>query len=598
MSNRTAVSPLPEHTSRSAGWVVWGTWGILSVAGLWFAWHYALDVPFADEWHWVSIAGRQTPVTWEWIFAQHNEHRPLVSRLIYLGLARLTNYDLRAGGVFDTAMLSLLAALAIGAARAVRGRTSVGDAFFPLTLLNWSQFTNLLWGFQICLVMAAMLIGAGMLAITQAGRGHWLRWAMATVACFLAATWSAAAGLAYLPGLAVWLCAGAAVCWRRKNTGYVGQCLGTLLLAAITMAALAVYFVGFHRPSQHLVPDGMLAVARTVSETLANTLGALGKKLWPVSSIIVILGCLVSLVHLLGRFWRHPSDRLHVVGLLGFLAGCLGLALGIGWGRAFLGPGGGAEDRYVTLALPLGCLFYWQSVVLPGRWATRLQIGLMLVAAVIWTPNAIKGLRGAASLQGYIGWLRNDARQGVPIDALAVRYLEGSGFSSPRDLARPLDVLWRHGWGPYRGAAQFAQRRELEIRPFVQPMPDGPPIRHAALPSGGTLVSRLQGSGSLRIERIDLQTGRSPRRAPQRLRWELATPDGALLASGVNDTAELSHTDWISLRMQGVVVRGEWRLELRLSAEGEAHARPLEIPQFGPGETLKGFFYCTPLRPL
>jgi hypothetical protein len=429
--------------------------------------------------------------------------------------------------------------------------------------------------------------------MSLAGRGPWLGWAITTVVCFLAATWSAASGLAYLPGLAVWLCVGAIVCWHRRGVGRVGLSVGTLLLAAITVAALGGYFVGLRRPIQHFAPDGMLAVVRTVSETLANTVGALGKKLWPISSAVVGVGCIVSLIHLLGRFWRYPNDRLQVVGLLGVLAGCVGTALGIGWGRAFLGPGGGAEDRYVTLALPLACLFYWQTVVLPGRWAMRLQIGLMLVAAVIWTPNAIKGLRGAASLQGHIGWLRNDARQGVPIEALAVRHLEGSGFGDPRDLARPLDVLWRHGWGPYRGAARLALRKDLVIRPFTQAGPDETSARRAALRSGETLVERLQGSGDMRIERIDLLLGRSPRRAPVRLRWELATPDGAVLASGLSNTAELAHTDWLSVRMAGVTVRGEWRLELRLSAEGDAHARPLEIPRFGPGETLKGFFYGT-----
>jgi len=68
-----------------------------------------------------------------------------------------------------------------------------------------------------------------------------------------------------------------------------------------------------------------------------------------------------------------------------------------------------------------------------------------------------------------------------------------------------------------------------------------------------------------------------------------------VLALGTCDTKELAHTDWLSLRPQPFVVRGAWRLQLRLTAEGPPNARPLDIPLFAPGETLKGFFYGTPV---
>jgi hypothetical protein len=243
--------------------------------------------------------------------------------------------------------------------------------------------------------------------------------------------------------------------------------------------------------------------------------------------------------------------------------------------------------------MPLACLFYWQSVVLVGRWSTRLQIALMLLAAGLLVPNGIKGLRGAASLAGTTGWLLRDAQAGVPIDALAVRYLEGTGFTDPKDLARQLNVLWQSGFGPYRGAARLPLRNDLEIRPATQLAAHEPPTKTVTLGPEGSLVRCIQGSGDVTIERIDLLAARRPRRPIERLQWEVSTPGGGVLASGAIDTAELAYTDWLTLRPESLRVRGDWRLELRLSAEGSADARPLQIPLFGPTESLKGFLYCT-----
>lgn len=586
-----AVTRLAE--SRVGVWTAWAVWAAMSLACLWFVWSHALVVPFADEWHWVSVAGGAVPITPQWLCSQHNEHRPLLPRLAYLGLARLTNYDFRAGGMLNAAMLSALAAVMMFSARAIRGRGSLCDAFYPLVLLHWAQFTNLLWGFQICLVMAAVFIGAGMLAIAHAGRGRWLAWAAVAVACFVAATLSAGAGLAYLPGLALWLLAVAVIRWRQGGQRRVGELVGTALLGLAIVVVAAAYLVGFHQPSQHAPPGGILPAMRTGAEFLANAFGAVGKKLWPVSAIGMAAGCLISLAHLLRRAWLRPAERVQALGLLSVLVGCAGVTAAIGWSRAFLGPGSGFEERYVTLAIPLACLFYLQSVVLPGRWSTRIQIGLVLLAGLVLVPNAIKGLRGAASLQAATGRLLDDARAGVPLDALAVRYLEGTGFDAPANLARQLNVLWQNGWGPYRHAARRPTRTDLRVRPLAEPAAGGTPLRIAPLGPGDSLACAIQGSGDVKLEQIDLLAARRPRRAPDRLRWELDRPGGGVLASGVIDVDELAHTDWLTIRPAPVIVHGDWRLELRLTAEGPAGARPLEIPLFAPGESLKGFLYLS-----
>jgi hypothetical protein len=561
----------------------------MSAGAAWFVLQHALLVPFADEWHWVSLAGREQPVTLGWLWSQHNEHRLVIPRLAYLTLARLTNYDFHAGGMLNVALLSLVAALAMLSARALRGRGSLCDAYYPIVLLHWAQFTNLLWAFQICLVGATAFIGAAMLAMMQAERGRRAAWAVACVMCLIAATCSAGAGLAFLPGVVVWLLAGPMIHrGPERERGALLVAIGLTLLVALVMAA---YLVDFQRPPQHHSPGGSLPALRTAAEFLSGTLGAAGKKLWPASAIGMAVACLLLLVHLLREVWLRPKGRSTALGLLGILAGCVGLTLTIGWSRAFIGPGAGFEDRYVTLAMPLACLFYLQTLALPGRWSARIQIALLIMASLALAPNAIKGLRGAASLQAATGRLAADARAGIPLEALAVRYLEGCGFERPADLQRQLDVLWRNGWGPYRGRARLPLRVDVGVRPLASTGPGGPPLRVAPLGPGNPLVCSLQGSEDVRLERIDLLLSRSPRRAPDRIRWQLSTSSGQVLTSGVSDMAELQHTDWLTLRLAELPLRGVWKLELRLSAEGPPDARPLEVPLFAPGELPKGFLY-------
>lgn len=583
--------PTPWTQTRPAVWTAWAVWAGMSLSAVWFVMSHALLVPFADEWHWVSLAGGEQPITAEWLWSQHNEHRLVLPRLAYLGLARLTNYDFHAGGMLNVAMLSILAALAMLSARAMRGGGSVCDAYYPLALLHWAQFTNLLWGFQICLVMATVFIVAGMLAMMHARRGRWAVWAAAAAGCMIAASVSAGAGLAFLPGLALWLMAGVLLNHPPGIARTRGQLLLAVLLTLLLGLVLAAYLAGFQRPPQHHVPAGLVAALRTAGEFLSGTLGAIGKKLWPVSAGCVAIACLLLSAHLLRRMWLCPADRVTALGLLGVLAGCAGLTATIGWSRTCIGPGAGFEDRYVTLAMPLACLFYLQSVALPGRWSTRTQIGLLLLAGLALAPNTVKGWRGAASLQAATGRLVADARAGIPLDGLAVRYLEGTGFGAPAELQRQLDVLWRNGWGPYRGAPRLALRNDVTIRPLAAAAPTAPPVRTVMLGPDRPLAVSIHGTGDLRLERIDVLVARRPRRAPDRIRWELATPEGRVLASGTVDTTELDHTDWLTLRPAAPPLRDAWSLQLRLSVDGPPGARPLEVPLFAPGELPKGFLY-------
>src|ERR1043166_8580496 len=113
-----------------------------------------VNIPIWDEWDTPGIAllhHAQGPLTWGDLFAQHNESRKVVPRLIHLAIASVAGWDVRQGMV-----LTFLCACAVSVCALVylRGRPNrpVSQVFGPWLLVNVflfapSQYENFLSGF-------------------------------------------------------------------------------------------------------------------------------------------------------------------------------------------------------------------------------------------------------------------------------------------------------------------------------------------------------------------------------------------------------------------------------------------------------------------
>ncbi|HEX4775755.1 MAG TPA: hypothetical protein VFW74_03190, partial [Acidimicrobiia bacterium] len=140
--------------------VVWSV--LLAMTGL-LLFHVARDarnVPLSEDWYLVRPLVNDQPHFLDWIWAQNDEHRTPVSRLVYLGLLKAT-HDFRVAMVFDIVLVAAAAGGLVLVARRVRGHTSLVDAFFPIVLLNLGNSENLLWGWQ----MQFVLVLAGLCAL-------------------------------------------------------------------------------------------------------------------------------------------------------------------------------------------------------------------------------------------------------------------------------------------------------------------------------------------------------------------------------------------------------------------------------------------------
>jgi hypothetical protein len=367
---------------------------------------YGTNVAYWDEWDLAPVLSGSDPVTAQWLWAQHNEHRIALPKLIFLGMSQLMPANYRKVILYtDVLLLAGCAAALVSVARRLRGQAHWADAFFPLALLHWGHWENLLIAFQVDFVVSTALACVFLLLVARRARGPSGPTWLFGLGCVVALPLCGANGMAYMPPLALWL--GYAAYVRGQSSG---KAASYRLLVAALPAALAgllvfLYFHGYQRPSHHPAPSSPWAVARTTLQFLGASLGVQVSPTWPRSSAGVTLLALASLL-LLVRAWRtEPAQRVRVLGLLLFLAGVGALALGVGWARAWFGEGAGLWARYVTLALPLLlCAYLVWELYARGSIGRQVQNALCLIMVVFLWDNAMHG-----TMQG--GALRNDMRQ-------------------------------------------------------------------------------------------------------------------------------------------------------------------------------------------
>jgi hypothetical protein len=495
---------------------------------------------------------RHEPVTLAWLWSQHNEHRIVLPRLIYLGLGLATDYDFRAGSFWNVAMLAALSAVLLFTARAVRGRSSLYDAFLPLAVQHWGQPSGILYSFQMPFSTGSFFAGLALAAVARCRGRLSPAAALGITLSLVGASLCAGDGLPFLPALGCWLILASVLGRTAGKAERVRQVVTLTALAAVLFALVIVYFVGFVRPPHPPLP-GPWALFVTATEFLATSLGIwVAANLWPVSGILVLVGCAWSLAELVWVIMRRPEERVRAFGLLAFLAAMLLLALGIGFSRACLGPDAGMQDRYVTLAMPLLCLFYLQGVIYgrPSVWR-HVQRALFLLMCAALVVNSYKGLHYGQTFRGLFARLESDMRAGIPPEALAVRHGDALGHAPIPVYAAQLEMLRQARRGPYRDDAVYRIDSTIRVWRLVgltQPIQSSRPWPFVP---GREFQQPFSLPAGLALTRIDVEIGAIRHRFCKRLDWTLYRRDPGgrqtIVARGRVDPAQAEVGGYVSL---------------------------------------------------
>ncbi|HIJ74424.1 MAG TPA: hypothetical protein HPP83_10015 [Candidatus Hydrogenedentes bacterium] len=195
-----------QDESRNGRLLAWGVCAVLAAIPLIILIpliaRYGFRAPFWDEWFLVPTIDRlfSGQLTFTDLWSQHNEHRPLFPRLVMLGLARMTHWDLRWNLVCNVllGLTWLGGTLGLVWNTARRASKPVAPWIVPVmafVILSWAQMENWIWGWQLLVFMNSTAVAVGVFLLAG-NPWRWTRFAGA-LAAGVVATYTMASGLLF-----------------------------------------------------------------------------------------------------------------------------------------------------------------------------------------------------------------------------------------------------------------------------------------------------------------------------------------------------------------------------------------------------------------
>lgn len=445
-----------SRAERLAAIFVWVAWAaMLLVAAAAVAIH-GRNIPFAEDWFLVAPLTGNEPHLLEWALERNSEHLVPVPKLLLLLLLKLTGGDFRAGMMFDTALLGAVAGGMIVAARHLRGGQSrVTDAFFPIVLLHLGHWDNLLWSWQIQFVLSTALTCVLLLLVVSWREGPPTPVAAgAASTCVVLLSLSGGNGTLVAPAFALWLLWCGALRSGRERPMSGSALTRTILIgsAVLTLLILAVYLIGYQRPSWNPASPSLLAIGRTSMKFVAYGFGPAAQHAWHLLSLAALgVLLLTGIVLLLGVTSKWRSERCRGIGLVLAAGALAALAAAMGVGRAGrVEASGYMSTRYALLSVPMLCASYFIVELYASRTARKLAQGfLFLVALTLLPQNTMVGMERREWFQQGFASFQSDLQVGMPLTLVADRHYPFLLPWSRDALLGGMQLLQRACIGPF-----------------------------------------------------------------------------------------------------------------------------------------------------
>ena len=342
-----AQSSPPTGEDRRGRSDLWGLFvlALPVVAYLWFIGRFSVNAVYQDQWSDVGLveqwyAGHDNVAS---LWASHGDHRMVLPKLIALGLARSTHFNITFEEFLSAVMLMGSAALVIAAHRRRAPQTPLWW-YLPVVLMLFSfvQFQNTLWGFQMAWYLVTLCLVASLFLLDRP--------VLSSGAVLAALALAIMASSSSLQGLIVWP-SGLLLLYMRRRSNRI-----LLLWCVVALVVSAVYFYHLH-PSER--SDQLFVFGHPFAsfEFLLFLIGSvLGVQLTNAPAIEVLTGAVVVAVSagLLVRYRHRDVTSSRPFGLALIVYGFL-FAMTITEGRAWFGLW--APSRYTACGLLMltGC---------------------------------------------------------------------------------------------------------------------------------------------------------------------------------------------------------------------------------------------------
>ena len=319
---------------------------------------YSVNFPFSDQWPLAVMfekiyAGN---LSFSDLFVQFHESRKFFPRLIFIGLAYLTNWDVRYE-MLVIFILTCIVSLNIYWLNKLTVLASLITQLFLLAISNLlifspAQYENWLWGIQIVVYIPIACL-TGCLVIAHKKLSLKTRF----IICFFLCTVST---FSYANGMLTWILVFPALAilasgkWQEILTKNLWIIIGGMLGL---LANAVVYFYDYQKPDKH--PSFVSAIAHPV-ETVHYFFAFLGAPLgFENLTVATIVGGLVFglWVALVGQFFRlvkidflllHRLIGWLIIGIYAIISGAVTAV-----GRVGFGVGQSLAPRYTAFSLYL-----------------------------------------------------------------------------------------------------------------------------------------------------------------------------------------------------------------------------------------------------
>lgn len=336
---------------------------------------YSVNIPYWDQWRIAPLFEKveHGSLTFSDLIAQHNESRKFFSRLIFIGLAFLTHWDVR----YEMLVIFLFACLLSLNVYYLSKLTVGGSTLKRLLLATISnllifspiQYENWLWGIQIVVFIPIVCITTCILVSYSrlAARAKFLiSMCLSTVSTF-----------SYANGLLCWLVLFPILVLKSRNELNKNRWLIFAWIAGFISNAV-LYFYNYQKPGHH--PSFWEAIKYPLRSIhyLLSFFGAplgfgIGTNPLNISTIITtstVIGLAIVLIFLASclyilRFSKDFNLLNRVAGWLTIALYTLASAIITTLGRVGFGVEQSLSSRYTTFSVYLTvCLIYIVAIII------------------------------------------------------------------------------------------------------------------------------------------------------------------------------------------------------------------------------------------
>jgi hypothetical protein len=384
-------------------------------------------------------------IHFHWLWKTWAEHRIPLAKFLWKGVLQLSGYNFRAGDFVTVGLLAAAALAMIGAAGWIRGRLIVADAFFPLAVLNFGQAQVFLWWWQVNHVLAPIVASIILIVLVLRGGNLQLRDAALIAVLLIVLALCGPGGLPYVVVFAVWLTGWGVAKWPSFDESQRRRALWSTSFVLVAVSLVVVYFINYtpyfpanDSPTVSEWPSSPGLVASVVAglQILALSLGTATEPHAALWGIAVLLFGIATAAFLIRKSWVEPRERWQALGFVGLLGAAAILVFMITWSRAGMGLEYIYQGQYLTILVPALCCAYFAWEFRGGRGNRFVQLGMMLVLALILPFNVVRAIQTGRSLEQETAALERDVRKGIPPSVLGEHHFASDAVPRADQIAR------------------------------------------------------------------------------------------------------------------------------------------------------------------